>query len=572
MKLRAYQTECLQAMVKLARQGVKRQLVAIPTGTGKTVIFSQLPPMAKGRRTLVIAHRKELIAQAVDKLQAANPELDIGVEMAERKSLPANQVVVGSVQTLTSSMRRLNSIEPDSFGLVVCDEAHHIIAKTYLRILHRMGLSPDPDQFNDYELSPQRLSAETKRIFREWELPATVPYLFGFTATPHRTDGRGLEAVFDEVAYTRTIREMIEEGWLVDVRAAKVPTGANLKGVKTRRGDFVPGELSEAVNTPERNETVVNSFLALASDRQAICFAADVQHTEDLTAAFSAAQVRVAMVTGETPKRERDGIISAYQRGETQVLVNCMVLTEGFDAPETSCIVMARPTKSSLMYTQMLGRGTRLAEGKRDLLVIDLVDIGAAGVSTVNTMFGLPPKLALTDEPAVEVLKELDELDGALDFTDCEALTVEDVRRMAMDADPLEAAKLPAWLHHTMAWVKTSYGYALDLLGGDALGIVVNHLGGAEIRLKERTSKPISLGYEADAQLAVRFGERWVLDARPDTGKMLNMKAPWRNDGSMATQKQLDYLRYLRVDAPPGLTKGQAATLITAAKSGRVSL
>jgi ATP-dependent helicase IRC3 len=586
MQLRPYQRECLQSLVGLAKEGVKRQLVAIPTGTGKTVVFSQIPAMAQGRRMLVLAHRTELIQQAAASIRRANPELEVGVEQAKDRALPEAQVVVASVQTLAVSPERLELLRPDQFGVVVVDEAHHSIAKTYMRIFNRFGLCLDPDQIEDNSLTARKLSAKTRSLFQDWGKPeAGTPYLFGFTATPHRTDGVGLEWIFDEIAYSRTIKEMIREGWLCDVRGVQIPTATALevqdektgemRSVDTRRGDYVEHELSSAVNVQHRNETAVNSYLALAPDRQAVCFCVDVAHTEAMTAAFREAGVKVGMVVGETPKEERAATLASYQRGDLRVLVNCLVLTEGWDSPQTSCLIMARPTKSSLMYTQCLGRGTRLAPGKDDLLVIDLVDIGAAGVSTVNTLFGLPPKLALTEQTVTEAEDELGDLFDKIPMDSgilAEALSVADVLQRAREADPLEAAALPDWLHHTLTWVRTSYGYALDAGNGITLGVVVNTLGQGTVRVKVSREKAQTIDFGQTEQEAISKAEAYVKAHYADQHSLLNRNARWRHSSAPATQKQLDYLRWLRADIPAGCTKGQAAMLITLTKSGKVAL
>lgn len=300
MEMRPYQVECIAAHLKYAHQKVKRQLVAMPTGTGKTVMFAQIPQKAQGRRVLVIAHRTELLAQAATKISESNPDLKVEIEQAGQKASPATQVIVASIQTLAVSPERLENLDPDNIGVVIIDEAHHATAKTYLRVLYRFGLAPDPDSITNYQLTAKKLNSETRKLFMDFQLPPNAPYLFGYTATPHRTDGIGLEYVFDEIVFQRSIQDMMKEGWLADIRGIQIPTETDIEDVKVSRGDYQEKALSEMVNTKPRNETLVNAYLAHAPDRQALCFCVDVEHTEAVTEAFQEAGVNTAMVVGTT--------------------------------------------------------------------------------------------------------------------------------------------------------------------------------------------------------------------------------------------------------------------------------
>lgn len=573
MTLRDYQTECIQAVARYASQGGRRGLVALPTGTGKTVIFAEMARLARKGRVLVLAHREELLDQAATRIRdALGLERSIGVEQASRTSNGAD-IVVASVQTLAVSPQRLEAMDPSQFSLVIVDEAHHSVARTYLQALSRFGLAPDVADLSNDALNRKQVRAEVRDRFEAFTPDTTsAPLLAGFTATPTRTDGRGLEWLFDELVYSRSIREMMEAGWLCPMRGERVRTQADITGVKTKAGDYQESALSEAVNTPERNALVVDSYQALADGRQALVFAVDVQHTKDLCAAFQWAGVRADYVIGET--KERSPIIDAYRAGDLQVLVNCMVLTEGFDAPETSCLVMARPTKSSLLYQQMLGRGTRIAEGKDDLLVIDLADTAKAGVSNINTMFGLPPELAHDNDS--DVLDVVDEVDDLRDSVPVDmfgsAQTVDELREMADSFDPLQAATVENWLGARLAWTKTAFGYHLSVpIGRDAmhrgrtvsLGVVVDLLGRAELRLKEAGARAQVLARNAGIQTAIRQAEEWVEENANETLHMLDRKAKWRQDAP--SPKQAAFAAKLGLQVAPSMTKGDVSQLIDAA-------
>ena len=217
IQLRDYQQECLDEILAGAARGVKRMLVALPTGTGKTVIFSQLPRVLPGKM-LVIAHREELLDQAAEKIEWGNPKLTVDIEQANRHASPLAQVVVASIQTLAVSPNRLDALGPDTFRSVVVDEAHHVVAHSYLRVLASLGLAPDVTGLTRGELSRQNVSHQVRRLFQDFRPSPDAPLLLGFTATPNRTDGRGLEFVLDEIVYSKTILEMMEAGWLCPIR------------------------------------------------------------------------------------------------------------------------------------------------------------------------------------------------------------------------------------------------------------------------------------------------------------------------------------------------------------------
>ncbi|MCH7622261.1 MAG: DEAD/DEAH box helicase [Chloroflexi bacterium] len=528
------------------------------------LIFSQLPRVLPGRM-LVIAHREELLDQAAEKIEWANPELTVDVEQANRHSSPEAQVVVASIQTLATSPHRLDALGPDSFRVIVVDEAHHIVAHSYLRVLAALGLAPDVSGLTNGELTRRSVSLKVRRIFQDFRPSPDAPLLVGYTATPSRTDGRGLEFVLDEIVYSKSILEMMETGWLSEIRGVRLDTGTSISDVKVSRADYQDGALSEAVNVKARNDTAVKGYLALAEGRQALVFCVDVAHTQDMTRAFQTEGIAAGYVVGSSSSDERHHVIETYRRRDLQVLCNCMVLTEGFDAPETDCIIMARPTKSSLLYTQMLGRGTRLAEGKKDLVVLDLVDIAGAGVNTVNTLFGLPPKLDLS---SVGVLGAGDELSRVLEQVSleqlAEATTIEDVLRLAREFNPLLAAQLPDYLSTTMAWVKVGSGYALSLSKG-SIGVVVNQLGGATVKHHLPGERVRILGQLPGEQQALTWAEEMVSKDFPADLSLVNRNAAWRRRKDPPTEKQLLWCRKMKVNVPDGATKADVQIILSRA-------
>lgn len=336
MQLRPYQTAAVEAVLARFRAGDRSTLLVLPTGCGKTVVFADIARRGVQwrRRTLVLAHRTELLDQARSKLLAVG--VDAAIEQADQRAGDA-PVVVASVQTLRGA--RLASFAPDAFHLIVVDEAHHAAAASYGAILgHFSGAK-----------------------------------VLGVTATPDRLDGAALGAVFQSCAYRYELRQAIRDGWLAPIRARRVVVdGVDLGGVHTRAGDFDQGELAEVMADAVALHGVAKPLLDLSGDRKAILFAVNVAHAKALAEVLNAYQPGIARaVDGSASATERAGVLEAFRAGAFRVLVNCALFTEGFDEPSIACVGIARPTKSRALYTQMVGRGTRLAEGKTDCLVLD---------------------------------------------------------------------------------------------------------------------------------------------------------------------------------------------------------
>ena len=346
---RPYQYEAVAALLAAAARGVQRPLLVLPTGTGKTIVFALLV-QRRGGRSLILAHRDELIQQAVDKLRLVDPTLPLGVVQATRDEHTA-PTVVASVQTL-SRRTRLTRVVPD-FQTIVIDEAHHAPAPTYRRIL-------------DY--------------CRAWRPDG--PLVVGVTATPERGDRHSLREVFDRIVYQKTLLEMMQAGYLVDLRALQVLLQADFDALRTSHGDFVEAELESLLLAANAPAQVLAAFQAHAADRKALLFTPTVALAYAMADTFRTAGIPAEALDGTTPLATRRAILQRLHTGETRVVANCAVLTEGFDEPSVDCIIVARPTQSALLYQQMLGRGTRTYPGKTDCLLLDVV-----GVSTRHTLY-----------------------------------------------------------------------------------------------------------------------------------------------------------------------------------------
>lgn len=342
LDLRDYQIEALDNLIDAERRGTRRALTVHPTGSGKTVTFSAMIQHLE-RPTLVLVHRDELIKQTTEKLSWIAPDLTVGVVKAERNELGCD-VTVASVQTLARAKRR-EQIKKDAFGLTVADEAHHASAPTWMATLDYFGcLGPDSDV----------LTA-------------------GFTATPSREGSR--LGVWDEVTAYRSIRQMILEGWLCPVFSQVVNTAADFSEVKTRSGDLLASMISEEMERTESVTQIAEAYAKYASDRKGIAFLSSVDLAFSLAAELRKVGITAEPVWGDMDYELRQLVLKRLRSGETQVVTNCGVLTEGFDEPSVSCIVVARPTKSKSLYIQMVGRGLRRMPGKKDCMILDIVGV-----------------------------------------------------------------------------------------------------------------------------------------------------------------------------------------------------
>ncbi|KAM0282695.1 hypothetical protein ACHAQH_002892 [Verticillium albo-atrum] len=348
-----------------------------------SVIFTQLiqrvqPTSEQATQTLIIAHRRELVEQAARHCQNAYPEASIDIEMGSLHATGIADITIASLQSITSK-DRLEKFDPSRFKLVLVDEAHHIVAPGYMRVLKHFDL-------------------DAKK-------PGS-PALVGVSATFSRFDGLKLGAAIDQIVYHKDYIDMIGEKWLSDVVFTTVESTADISRVKNGvNGDFQAGELSRVVNTNQINEITVRSWLAKAQGRKStLVFCVDLAHVAGLTQKFRQLGLDARFVTGETPTVERGEILRAFRNGEFPVLVNCGVFTEGTDIPNIDCIVLARPTRSRNLLVQMIGRGMRLHAGKTNCHIIDMVSSLETGIVTTPTLFGLDPK-ELLDKASTDDIK-----------------------------------------------------------------------------------------------------------------------------------------------------------------------
>lgn len=348
--LRPYQQDFIDAFFKAHNNDTRRMLGVMPTGTGKTVVFSEIAKRCD-RKALILAHRDELIQQAVDKLKIVWDGCNPGVVKAERNEINSH-VTVASVQSLHK--RRLKTLPAP--GLIITDEAHHAAAPSYLRIYHRFGVLDE---------SPDKKSPLT-------QLHSDCVHL-GVTATPTRSDRKGLAKIFDEIIYDAKLFDFVPQ-FLCDLKLRGIDTRLDLSKVRVSKltRDFDDRQLGEIMTQSDVVHDVLKAYRQFAADRKrTLAFCVNREHAHCLYEHFIENGIPSGYVDFETKHDERKQTIDDLKHARISALFNVGIFTEGFDMPAIDTILIARPTKSPLLLTQMIGRGTRNAEGKENCLIID---------------------------------------------------------------------------------------------------------------------------------------------------------------------------------------------------------
>jgi superfamily II DNA or RNA helicase len=531
--LRPYQQEALDAVVLNANNGISKQLVVLPTGAGKTVIFSQLPIIKPDTLPmLVLAHRSELLEQARSKILASNPSLTVEIEQADRKAGKVD-VVVASVATLgRNNTPRIEEYPKDYFKSIVIDEAHHAAAPSYRRIIDYF--SPD--------------------------------FLLGVTATPQRSDSTRLIDVFDEIVYYRTIQDLIQDGWLAPLVGYRVKTSTDISEVEIQNGEYSQSQLEEKIDNPERNAHVVAAYRNLAMAKKALVFASGVRHAENLALSFRQASVETAVIVGSTPREEREKILAQFASGQISVIVNVGVLTEGFDEPSLEAIILAKPTRSTLLYTQIVGRGTRLFEGKENCIIIDIADT-TKGKKPIGlpTLLGMPPDFDLQGQSLTDVANKFEELESYCPGEAVRVLNPDDIdvayTRINLFMPP---PPNPVVLEYSkLVWAEIAEDeFHLGLNNTESMRIKCDTLGRWNVTIHDNHQKSTRvLGITPDMREAFARSDRWIQSNRASSVSLLDSSATWRADAPTDSQQKL--LKRIGVPITSDMTKGMASQIIS---------
>ena len=336
MELRQYQKDTLNDLIRSTRKGHKRIILQAATGSGKTIMAAALVQhyLSKGKRVLFLAHRRELILQAQEKMEWMG--INTGIIMASISPNPFADVQIASIDTLRARALSTQKMELPKADLVIIDEAHRSMSPTYVKLISKYRKS----------------------------------LIVGLTATPVRADGTGLGTIYTDMVMAPSIKELTAAGNLMEAKYY-APTVPDLRKVGTAMGDYVQSQLGEVMNTPKLVGNVIDTWKAVAMGTSTLVFASGVAHSKALAEQFNEQGIKAAHLDGTTPNDERVKMLKDFNEHKITVLCNCMVLTEGFDAPVAQTCVLARPTKSLSLYIQMVGRVLRPHPTKSIAIVID---------------------------------------------------------------------------------------------------------------------------------------------------------------------------------------------------------
>ena len=386
MELRKYQQESINSIQEEWNNGRKRTLLVLPTGCGKTVVFTKLAEemVKQGKRVLILAHRTELLEQASDKLFKITG-LKTALEKADSTAIGSwCRVSVGSVQTLQRD-KRLNQFPKDYWDVIIVDEAHHILSDGYMKVMKYFD----------------------------------VANVLGVTATPDRSDMRNLGSYFDSLAYEYSLVQAIKEGYLSKIKALTIPLSLDLTNVSMSAGDFKASDVGTALDP--YLEQIADEMVKQCADRKTVVFLPLVKTSQKFRDILNAKGFRATEVNGES--KDRAEVLEDFENDRYNVLCNSMLLTEGWDCPSVDCVVVLRPTKVRALYSQMVGRGTRLHPGKEELLLLDFL------WHTERHELCRPAHLICeTPEVAQKMVENMEEQVGVmLDLEDMEVKAAEDV-------------------------------------------------------------------------------------------------------------------------------------------------
>jgi ATP-dependent helicase IRC3 len=560
--LRPYQNAQLDAVLQNYVEGTTQQLIQAATGTGKTVLFSNLPQKMQHLlpgKALVMVHREELVDQAISSMRFWNPSLKVGKEMADNYADTDCDIIVSCVASIgRAGSKRMERFGWDNIDKIIVDECHHGIASTYMNVFEAAGV----------------LRPENRKL------------LLGVTATPKRRnltkaekkyttldeeDIISLKSVFKKIVHKYPIRSAIKDGWLVPIRGFRLKTDVDLSEIKSTGGDYQQDQLAEAVNIATRNQEIVKFWMEHGGNRPTIAFTVDIKHAKDLAQTFRASGFKFEAIWGTDPDRAEK--LARFKAGEIQGLCNCALLTEGFDAWQVQCIILAAPTKSATKYTQEVGRVTRLEEGtgnllealkagvflrKKDGLVLDVCDNNKrCSLVTLPSLVGLSPDFDLRGESVTKAVEEVEKLQEK--YPDVSFAGLTDLSKVKVFVESLDMFAEPYTEEvkefSDLTWMQTQDGaYVLSIPESrevqsakqywnflhEKLHIVANELDEYELSITTVETQR-KLGTFNTLKEAFETADEVVKRCRPDRLKVMQRTAGWHNGTASDASKK--YLR-----------------------------
>jgi superfamily II DNA or RNA helicase len=521
LELRPYQDRTITKFNDAVHgRGLRRFAAVLPTGAGKTVIFSHITNewirRGEGGRVMILVHRDELANQAYEKLAAVAPSLKIGIVKAERNEHMGCDVIIASVQTVTKIWRLDDIISSGRIGLVIVDECHHAAAESYISVLTALGC------FNE----------------------SSDCVAFGVTATLSRGDTKSLGDVWQDVIDRVDILDLIPE-YLCDVRGKLITVdGLSLAQVAMSGGDYQVGSLSAALMSADAPTFAANAWAEHTPGLPGICFTPSVETAQAFAAEFNDRGMPSAAVWGNMPKDDRRNVLRSAHSGDLQVLVNCMVLTEGFDWPRAQVCMIGRPTTNASLYVQMVGRVLRLFPGKDLAWVLDLV--GASEQHRLATLADLSSRrIEIVMEGESLTTAAIREREAASPFLRDYAVNHEDV--------DLFRRSRATWLQtYKGVWFVSTREELFFIWPGSGPGLY--HVGRRPIAFRggEFTHRDV------DLETAMAWGSQEAISA---DSMVANRSASWRRSGR-ASDAQLRIANRMKLSVPDGIRKGDLSDMI----------
>jgi len=526
--LRDYQQEAINNVVEDWSQGTLNVLIAHATGLGKTITGLGLlkQQMKPGERAIWTAHRDELVQQPLARFAEWWPESQLfsGVVKAEQNQVDA-RLIFASIQTISRPNRLSALVESGPFDYLVVDECHHSAAPSYLRTI--AGLR---------EANPG------------------LKHL-GMSATPWRTDGVGLIAAYDKIASQKNIMWGIKHGWLVEPNGQQVQTDVDLGGVSLVHGDFAQFELQEVLHSAGWHELVARSYLEHGQDRQAIAYTPGVQNSKDLREALLGRGVMAAHIDASTPLEERRATVRDFRERKIKVLCNCMIAVEGWDVPSVELIMMARPTKSHGLFTQIIGRGLRPYPGKEDCLVLLFTVTG----THILTLFDLGQSKKLKKAKEAAERLGVSSASEPIELFDEEAV---DGAGLYANAVSLFAKSAGAWFRDGATF---SLGLGHDEKGVQRVLVILPPENGGGWRLLGLGKRPRKSWQAFEILASESIDETMVMAneiaERRGAAILYEKGKRWRKEPP--TVKQVALIRRMGIMPSPEMTRGDCARLVT---------
>jgi ATP-dependent helicase IRC3 len=526
---RDYQIEALAAVEKSLIAG-KKSILALPTGAGKTVVAAALiaKVVQAGGRALFLVHRDELKNQARDQLARWAPGVQVGILKADQREYDA-PVVIASIQTAWRP-QHLEKLGTD-FHLAVVDECHHATANTWRTTIDALkGVS-----------------------------------ILGLTATPFRADGSGLSDIFDTIAYQKRMLDMIPQ-WLCDIRCERIKIQADFSKLRTVGDDVNLGQAGQMLLDADAPVEIVAAYKRHAMGRKTLVFTPTIKVAEIIAETFRKAGITSETISDECEAQERESIIAQLRSGKTSVVTNCTILTEGFDCPDVSCIIIARPTRSMVLYIQMLGRGCRIAADKDDLLVLDMTGASERhDLHSLGSIFGVGTMKA--DESLLEAAER------ARVEREAKALAEEERGKLISQRMELVRKQIEQMRQQTLHWAKAPAGdlFVLSLPDNEKLHIVrdderwlVIHKYGPD-----RNWEREIVGTSDDLADATALAEASI-DDDVKRSALLDPNHVWRNRLIDSYGGQVQLADKLKIPYRVGrTTKGELSDAISIAKAKR---